>query len=519
MNRRRILFSFICGIFAAAFAWLLLFPVFTPRKSTDHNLFVVTMNGTHIGALGSMEQIQECLRNARRALVNDASDFVLAESDVDVQGSYVVLGRIDDPAVVTGRMTQALNEGRKSTLNRAYTVKINEYAVNLSSMNDVYELIYASKRKYDASDAYEVALTPDPGREINVMTASILTKEEALEADNDTELPQAGIEKEMTEVLESAEANPEDLDFSAFELGLKTIGLGDKVEIVESYLPSEELTELTEAISTVTKDTETNRIYEVVAGDTLSTIAAAYGLTIDELIAMNPMLENENSTIRPQDELVVTVPEPLLSVTYTMEEYLEENFNAPVTYIENDDWYLDESEVIRPAETGHRRIIALTSYSDDTEISREIVKEEVTKDAVSAIIERGTKVRPTYVKPISGGSMTSGFGGRNFRGAEFHAGVDWGVPTGTSIFASSAGTVQFAGWGGGYGYCVFINHPDGRQTRYAHMSRTLVSTGDYVNQLDKIGLSGSTGDSTGPHVHFEVRVGGQAVDPLGVIEW
>ena len=143
----------------------------------------------------------------------------------------------------------------------------------------------------------------------------------------------------------------------------------------------------------------------------------------------------------------------------------------------------------------------------------------MTKEAVAAIIERGTKARPTYIKPISGGSVTSGFGYRSFRGSEFHAGVDWGVPTGTSIFASSAGTVASAGWGGGYGYCVFINHPDGRQTRYAHMSRVLVSAGQYVNQLDKIGLSGSTGDSTGPHLHFEMRIGGQAVNPLDYIEW
>lgn len=512
--------SFIWGFFAAAFVWLLLFPVFRHHTVTGNNYFSIRLNGTEIGGLGSESEVYDCLREARRRLAGESGMLVLAESEVEVTPQTALFGHVDNRETITQRMTEALERGRKTTLNRSYSVKINNYTVNLRTMDDVYSLLAASKKKYDEENAYDVTLTQDETREINVLTASVITREEA-EQDTNTgeEIIKSGFERAMSETVEKVEASPEELEFSAFELGLTDIDLGDKVEIVETYVPAEEITDVDAAISEVTKDTETNKVYEVVAGDTLSTIADRFGLTVSDLVAMNPGLTGENPVIRVADELVVTVPEPLLSVTYTMQEYIEEDFEAEIQYIDNDEMYQDERNVIREPVTGRRRIIALIDYSDNTEVGREIVKEEITKQAVAAIIERGTKVRPTYVKPISGGSVTSGFGYRSFRGSEFHAGVDWGVPTGTSIFASSGGVVQFAGWGGGYGYCVFINHPDGRQTRYGHMSRTLVSTGDYVNQLDKIGLSGSTGDSTGPHLHFEIRVGGQAVNPLDIIEW
>ena len=132
-------------------------------------------------------------------------------------------------------------------------------------------------------------------------------------------------------------------------------------------------------------------------------------------------------------------------------------------------------------------------------------------------MERGTIVPPTYNKPISGGSITSGFGRRKAptRGAStFHKGVDWSTPVGTAVMASSSGTVIRAGWGSGYGYCVYISHADGRETRYGHLSRILVRAGQKVEQGDKIALSGNTGVSTGAHLHFEILVNGTQVNPL-----
>jgi murein DD-endopeptidase MepM/ murein hydrolase activator NlpD len=80
--------------------------------------------------------------------------------------------------------------------------------------------------------------------------------------------------------------------------------------------------------------------------------------------------------------------------------------------------------------------------------------------------------------------------------------------------ASSAGKVIKAGWGSGYGYVVYLQHADGRQTRYAHLSKVLVKSGQTVAQGQRIALSGNTGRSTGPHLHFEMLIGGSHVNPL-----
>ncbi len=118
--------------------------------------------------------------------------------------------------------------------------------------------------------------------------------------------------------------------------------------------------------------------------------------------------------------------------------------------------------------------------------------------------------------PPVGGPITSDFGWRVhpvYRSRRFHAGIDFGVPTGTPVRAADRGTVIFAGWYGGYGNTVIVNHGQGITTLYAHNSRLLVGTGQTVQRGQGVALAGSTGLSTGPHVHFEVRVSGQPVNP------
>ncbi|TVQ64959.1 MAG: M23 family metallopeptidase, partial [Spirulina sp. DLM2.Bin59] len=113
-------------------------------------------------------------------------------------------------------------------------------------------------------------------------------------------------------------------------------------------------------------------------------------------------------------------------------------------------------------------------------------------------------------------TLTSGYGPRWGR---MHRGIDIAAPTGTPIYAAAAGEVISAGWNnGGYGNWVRIRHADGSITLYAHHSRVLVRTGDRVEQGQKIALMGSTGFSTGPHLHFEVHPAGRgAVNPMAFL--
>jgi murein DD-endopeptidase MepM/ murein hydrolase activator NlpD len=115
--------------------------------------------------------------------------------------------------------------------------------------------------------------------------------------------------------------------------------------------------------------------------------------------------------------------------------------------------------------------------------------------------------------PVSG-PITSGYG---YRWGRLHEGIDIAVPEGTPIRAAASGTVIIAGWTGGYGNYTCIDHGGGLSTCYGHQSGYAVSAGDSVVQGQIIGYSGNTGSSTGPHVHFEVRINGASTDPLGYL--
>jgi murein DD-endopeptidase MepM/ murein hydrolase activator NlpD len=142
-----------------------------------------------------------------------------------------------------------------------------------------------------------------------------------------------------------------------------------------------------------------------------------------------------------------------------------------------------------------------------------------TLDAALTRLEtvRDTARRLPFANPAPGHEITSRFGNRPdpfFGGLAMHAGIDFRAPTGTEIHATGAGKVVTAAPSGGYGNMVEIDHGFGLSTRYGHMSRILVKEGDQIEAGDLLGLSGSTGRSTGPHLHYEVRRGKEAVDPI-----
>ncbi len=127
-----------------------------------------------------------------------------------------------------------------------------------------------------------------------------------------------------------------------------------------------------------------------------------------------------------------------------------------------------------------------------------------------------TKAMTTSM-PLVRSALTSGFGVRTdpmLGGQRMHSGIDLAAPVGSPILATSDGIVSQAGWRGGYGLLVALEHSGGLQTRYGHMSGVTVTPGQAVRKGDIIGYVGSTGRSTGPHLHYEMRIGGVAVRPL-----
>jgi hypothetical protein len=162
----------------------------------------------------------------------------------------------------------------------------------------------------------------------------------------------------------------------------------------------------------------------------------------------------------------------------------------------------------------------LTSMLSDLE--QRVARRDSQLSALEGIIldrELKEQIHPEG-RPVSGGFISSYFGERQdpFSGHEaYHKGVDFAGAAGANVMAVAAGVVTWAGERTGYGNLVEINHGDGYVTRYAHNERTLVSVGQTVKRGDSIALMGSTGRSTGPHVHFEVVRNGRQVNPLSFI--
>lgn len=124
-----------------------------------------------------------------------------------------------------------------------------------------------------------------------------------------------------------------------------------------------------------------------------------------------------------------------------------------------------------------------------------------------------------FVTPVEG-RVSSPFGWRNVsvNGNRYHGGLDIAANMGTPVVAARSGVVTRAGWWGSYGNVVVLDHGDGTETRYAHLSAVTVRVGQGLRQGDVLGRVGSTGASTGPHLHFEVRFDGRAVDPLPYLQ-
>lgn len=493
--------------------------------------YEVTLEGKVVGSVKDPGVVENAFLDARARISRETEGLVLSDVEYSMEQIPKIFGSTMDTEVLTESIYQELKKDVVTAKKKAYLMKINEFTVTLGSYQDVSDVLYATKNRIDKENEFQINVVSDAERELNVYTVQVSQPptEEAKEA-QDLRPPLskldgvcAGIAQyDVTQkvenvitmtVTEDEVQNAEEETEEAVEAtgdGLKSVDFAERVEIVESYVSEDEITPVEEAIEMVTKDTAKNQVYEVQPGDTLSVIANSHGLLVKEVLALNEGL-SENTMLHVGDEIIITVPEPELSVVSVEESTYEEDYFAEVQYIDNDEWFTTDTEVRQEEQPGHRQVTALITKKNGTEESRELIAETIMAEPVPKIIERGTKVPPTYIKPLSGGRFTSGF---KWRWGRQHKGVDWACPVGTALMASCGGTVVQAGWFGGYGNCVTIRHPDGRQTRYGHMSKVLVKVGQTVTQGQKIGLSGNTGRSTGPHVHFEIIINGSQVNPL-----
>ena len=524
--------NFVICAMAACFCMMLVTPFIGEQYGLANSFSDIYLDGEYIGAVRDPANVEKLLLEARLQLAKEQKQMMLAEVECYYQPVETYFSESMSDEELFDKLYNYLKNDSVE-IQRAYLMKIGTYTVYLDTIEDVYETLSLAKEKYDPENRFQVNIIADNEREINMYTAELISadvkiqdvktvgirvseillqpsmkpSEETVPEEIPEEIPQEGLEEIPEEVPEEVYVPEGD--------GIQAMRFGEKVEITEAYVSKSLVTDPEEAALQITKEKEKNEIYEVQSGDTLSTIANGHGLYVKDVLALNSGL-TERTTLQIGDEIIITVPQPELSIVTVEQSTYEEEYFAEGEYVYNDNWYTTKSVTLQEPEAGYHEVTALITKLNGVEQSREMIHEVVMKEPVRKIVEIGTMTPPTYIKPLSGGRQTSGFGRRKAptKGASTnHRAIDWATPTGTAIWASSGGTVSVAGWQSGYGYVVYINHPDGNQTRYGHLSKILVSAGQKVKQGQKIALSGNTGRSTGPHLHFELRVNGTPVNP------
>lgn len=234
--------------------------------------------------------------------------------------------------------------------------------------------------------------------------------------------------------------------------------------------------------------------YEVVSGDNLSSIAQKFNITVDTILWANDL--NSKSSIKVGQKLVIL---PVSGLSYKVKSGdtvsgLASRFNVPERDIvdfnktDNNKLIIGESIIIPGGKIG-------TKVSVD-------VNSNKTKNTNTTKTNSTNTTSGSMAKPIGAGSVKT-------QGIHGHNGVDFGAPIGTQVYAAMDGVVTLTrsggGWNGGYGNYVVIKHKNGVQTLYAHLDSVSVNKGENVSKAQFIGRSGNTGQSTGPHLHFEVR--------------
>ena len=173
-----------------------------------------------------------------------------------------------------------------------------------------------------------------------------------------------------------------------------------------------------------------------------------------------------------------------------------------------------ESTKIEIQKTITQNLSVIESEGQINEKTNNIIEKNKKEVTSRSGITRQTTKNSSYIWPVSSRTITSYFGQRS---RDYHTGLDIAVNTGSSVRAMMSGTVILAQWNGGYGYQVKIQHSNGIITTYAHNSKLLVSNGQVITQGEEIAKSGSTGNSTGPHLHIEFIINGQFQNPLNYL--
>lgn len=298
---------------------------------------------------------------------------------------------------------------------------------------------------------------------------------------------------------------------------LETLEFDKPVSILKSFVPVSIFMNQNDATRYLMGVSYSKSQYVVEQNDTFWSISKKYNISPEKIAELNPGINP--SKIKLGQTLNVLEPKPILNVKTVKNVEYENQIAYNTKRIEDNGIYKGRTTVVQDGNEGKSKVLAKVYCLNGKEIERKILQETVLSNPTEKIIKIGTKNPPpsvgtgVFTRPYYG-YISSRFGSRWH---EMHTGVDLAGNIGDPIVAADNGVVAAAGYSGGYGNLIIINHSNGFTTYYGHCSKISVKVGQKVAKGEVIGKVGSTGRSTGPHLHFEVRKNGIPQNPLKYI--
>ncbi|MER2089201.1 MAG: M23 family metallopeptidase, partial [Sporosarcina sp.] len=324
--------------------------------------------------------------------------------------------------------------------------------------------------------------------------------------------------KELTEFEASKSSSESIPPLKENETRIMDIVISSDIQAIDGKTSPEEVRTAEEAIALLNKGTLEVKKYSVKVGDVLGTIAATHDMTEAQLMELNPGI-TPATTLGLGNELNVTALEPYVEVEVLYEAKRKERIKHKNQTEKDNSLYKGEKKVIRKGSDGEKVVTELIRKQNGKIIGKSASEEKIIVEAIDKVTVIGTKVIPsrgsgTFIWPATGGYISSHMGTRWGRA---HQGIDIARPSSYGIKAADNGVVTTAGKHSTYGNRVIITHNNGYETLYAHLSSIDVRVGQTVPQGTKIGVMGSTGRSTGVHLHFEVFKNGTNINPMNVL--
>ena len=478
-----------------AFLFITIVGIITPQDNEIKEVYNVYLDGKLLGTIRSKDALEKYIDKEQKELKEEFDvDKVYKPNGLDIQRCLT-----HDAKVLTEK--QIYNKIKAKT---SFTIK--GYVVTIKSDKDEEKINVISKDVFDKS--------------VKKVLNVFVNKTDVKNYKNDTQTP-----------IDTTGSLIED------------ISIKEKITVTESYLSTDET--IFDDVDLLTKyllfgSLDKDEEYTVQPGDTIETVSFNNKLGVEEFLIVNPEFTNANNLLSVGQKVNISLIDPMISIV--VQKHVVEDLPKNYETITKDDasMYQGQTKVETEGVDGVQRVTSKVRYVNGQAEPAIITNYTTITEPINKVVLKGTKSLPSQSIYTGTGSpaITSGIWGWptvspyivtsefKYRWGRLHAGIDIsGCGFGSPIFSIGPGTVTSvtsgcpgqghlgSQCGGGYGNAVFIDHGNGMVVKYAHLNTVNASMGQRVGKGQVVGTMGNSGSSSGTHLHFEVRVNGNPINP------